>query len=103
MAKIEKHKNIGRTPKATVQAKKSPFKFYWTKSNNLLLAAGLGLLVLGYILLGQGNWDSKIALNVSPVILVLAYLVVIPLSIIFYKKNDKEEEKEVPAQDQKTL
>lgn len=102
MAKVVKQKNIGKTPKAAQQAKKSPFKMYWTKTNNILLAAGLGLLVLGYILLGNGNWDSPIALNVSPVVLVLAYLVVIPLSILYYNKGAKEEN-DTPAEEQKTL
>lgn len=103
MAKIDKRKNIGRNPKPSMQVRKSPFKFYWTKLNNYLLAAGLGFLVIGYYLLSQGKWDSPIALNVSPIFLILAYLVVIPLSIIYYKKDSKNTEKESTGTDPKPL
>lgn len=69
----------------------SPFKDYWGKNNYYILYLGLGLLILGYILMAQGPWDNPLSLSISPIILLIAYLVIIPLSIVFKlpaKKDD---------------
>jgi hypothetical protein len=70
----------------------SPFKDYWGKNNYYLLFAGLGILILGYILMSEGPWDNSLSLSASPVILLIGYLIIIPLSIFFkiprkFRKN----------------
>lgn len=60
----------------------SPFKDYWDKSNYILIASGLGVLTLGYIFMAQGNWDSFFSLTISPVTLLIAYIIIIPLAIL---------------------
>jgi hypothetical protein len=63
-----------------------------TKKNILLIAIGIVLLIIGFICLATGPADNPISLTVAPLILVLAYLVVIPLGILFGgKKQDKQE------------
>lgn len=74
--------------KESIKQKDSPFKDYWEKYNYLLLYFGMAVLVLGYILMAQNPWDNPISLSISPIVLLIAYIVVIPLSII-YKKNKK--------------
>ena len=67
----------------------SPFNNYWSKENYILLALGILLLFVGYGLMGQGAWDSTLSLTLSPIVLIIAYLIVFPLSIFYKKKADK--------------
>jgi len=85
MAKVKK------TTVRTAQKKShvSPFSIYWAKENYILLLAAFGFLVLGYVVMSMGNWDSWVSLNVSPMILLIAYVVLIPAAI-FYNKRKKE-------------
>jgi hypothetical protein len=70
----------------------SPFKDYWNKNNYFLIAIGLVVLILGYIFMSIGNWDSFISLSISPIILLIAYIIIFPLAIllkssVFIKKK----------------
>jgi len=61
------------------------------KKNLILIGIGVLLLVIGFICLATGPADNPVSLTVAPLILVLAYLVVIPLGILFGgKKQNKE-------------
>ncbi len=63
-----------------------------TKKNILMIALGVVLLIIGYFCLAQGPAENPVSLTVAPLILVFAYLVVIPVGILcFGKKKDKEE------------
>jgi hypothetical protein len=60
------------------------------KKNIILVAIGVLLLVIGFICLATGPADNPVSLTVAPLILVIAYIVVIPLGILFSgKKQDK--------------
>ena len=61
------------------------------KKNIILIAVGILLLVVGFACLQQGPADNPVSLTVAPLILTLAYVVVIPLGILFggKKKQDK--------------
>ncbi|MEG8946909.1 hypothetical protein [Rosettibacter firmus] len=83
---MAKHK---KSTKDLRKQKISPFNDYWGKYNSILLIAGLVLLSIGYFLMAQGPWYSYLSLSISPIILLFAYLVVIPLSIIIKKRNTK--------------
>ncbi len=65
----------------------SPFKDYWSKENIIFLSIGIVLLIIGYWLMSLTPWDNPIALNLSPIVLLIAYLVIIPLSIFYKKKS----------------
>lgn len=78
MAKFKKHKS----KKGFI----SPFANYWQKENYIFLALGIFSLILGYVLMAQGEWDNTLSLTISPIILLIAYLVFFPLSV-FYKKE----------------
>ncbi len=69
----------------------SPFRDYWGKKNYYVLYFGLGILILGYILMAQGPWDNPLSLSISPIILLIAYLVIIPLSIVFRFPTKKDD------------
>ena len=62
------------------------------KKNLILIGIGVLLLVIGFICLATGPADNPVSLTVAPLILVLAYVVVIPLGILFGgKKQDKQD------------
>lgn len=65
----------------------SPFKDYWNKQNYILFALGLLIIVGGFILMAQDPWNNSISLTISPIVLLVAYIIVIPLSILYKKKN----------------
>jgi hypothetical protein len=58
--------------------------------NYKLFAVSFALLVLGYILLGQGPVTNPLSLSVAPVILVAVYLVLLPIAIIAKGKDEKK-------------
>lgn len=60
------------------------------KKNILLVAIGTLLIVIGFICLAQGPAENPVSLTVAPVILVFAYLVVIPLGIFWGGKSQKK-------------
>ena len=51
-----------------------------------LLLISVLLLVVGYYLLGIGPVDSTASWKIAPVVLVLTYVVLLPLSFILKKK-----------------
>ncbi len=62
------------------------------RKNIILIAVGVLLLVIGFLCLATGPADNPISLSVAPIILVIAYMVVIPLGILFTdKKQDKQD------------
>lgn len=64
----------------------SPFKDYWSKTNYIIFIVGIAVLLLGFFLMAQGPWDNPLSLTISPIVLLIAYLVLFPLAI-FYKKK----------------
>ena len=82
--------------KSSKQAKKkwvSPFNIYWEKKNYILLIAGFIILVIGYLVMSDGKWNSTSALVFSPIILGITYLLIFPLLIFSGKKNQNDENK----------
>lgn len=75
--------------KASKKTAHSPFKNYWEKSNYLILISGFVILIIGFYLMSQGPWDNPLSLSISPVILLVAYLIVFPISIFYKRKNNK--------------
>lgn len=83
MAKVKKR------VKGQKKVIESPFKNYWNKSNYTLLAVGIVILIVGFIFMLQGPWDNPLSLTLAPIVVLIAYLVILPLSI-FYKKKPKD-------------
>ncbi len=61
--------------------------FPLSPTNYKILIAGIAVIVVGYILLGTGKWDGFLALTLAPIVLVIGYCVIIPLGIIYRKKE----------------
>jgi hypothetical protein len=64
--------------------------------NIKLFGVCLALLVLGYVLLGQGPVDNPLSKTIAPIILVLVYCALIPYAILAGSKDaskDNEQQK----------
>ncbi len=72
----------------------SPFKIYFDTTNYILLALGIVALIVGFVLLSQKPWDSTPSLVFSPIILVAAYVIILPASILYRKKKQTPKESE---------
>jgi membrane protein YdbS with pleckstrin-like domain len=82
--------------KTAISKKKlvSPFNIYWDKKNYLFLFLGFATLIVGYYVMSIGSWDSTSSLILSPIILVIAYILIIPMSIFAKKKEAADKSKE---------
>ncbi len=78
MAKKEKRK-------ASFQKHQIPF----SKKNLFVLLIGVVLIFIGYYLMAIGDVDDFIAITLAPIILFIAYVIVIPYAIL---KKFKDEE-----------
>jgi membrane protein YdbS with pleckstrin-like domain len=88
---------VQKIKKKTAISKKklvSPFNIYWDKKNYLFLFLGFALLVVGYYVMSIGSWDSTPSLILSPIILVIAYILIFPMSIFAKKKETVDKSKE---------
>jgi hypothetical protein len=61
---------------------------FFDKKNFVLLGLCIILLVLGYVLLGQGPVDNPLSKTVAPLILVGVYCGLLPYSILTRSKKD---------------
>ncbi len=90
MAKTIKKKSV-RTAKKSLA---NPFSLYMKKENYLILAASAVLLIIGYFVMSIDPWNSTPAIVVSPIILLIAYILIVPAAILFTKKNQNGDSKE---------
>ncbi|MDR1759692.1 MAG: hypothetical protein LBR60_04105 [Fibrobacter sp.] len=59
------------------------------KKNILLVSLGILLLVIGFFCLAQGPAENPLSLTIAPVVLMIAYLIVIPVGILWGGKDQK--------------
>jgi ABC-type uncharacterized transport system permease subunit len=58
----------------------------FTKTNLVLFAIGLAVIIIGWLLLGKGS------ISLAPVLLVIGYCILIPLALVWgLWKKDKNE------------
>ena len=63
------------------------FKFSWPykRKNYLLFGFGVFVIIVGYLTMYLGDVNSFQSLVVSPLLLLLGYLVIIPVALLFRK------------------
>jgi len=71
--------------------KKSKETIPFARENYIIFLIGILVIVLGYIFLAQGPADSFWSLTLAPILLVISYCIIIPISIIYRKKASKQE------------
>lgn len=77
-----------KTTKSVKKSLPSPFNIYWDRTNYILFGIGLFLVVVGFYVMSLGEWNSTSSLVVSPILLFVAFVIVIPASIFYRKKSD---------------
>jgi hypothetical protein len=88
MAVKTKKKNV----KTSAKSLPSPFNIYWEKTNYLLFGLGVLLIILGFYFMSLGDWKSSSSMVVSPILLFLGFVIVMPASILYRKKAVSETE-----------
>jgi hypothetical protein len=67
--------------------------WFFSQINFKLIGLSIALLVLAYVLLAQGPVDNPLSLTYAPILLVVVYCGLLPLSILVGSKSktDKSE------------
>ena len=60
--------------------------------NYTLFGIGLALIILGYIVMANGEVNSFQSLTVAPIILFVGYLIFLPAALIYRNKNLENED-----------
>jgi drug/metabolite transporter (DMT)-like permease len=90
MAKVIKGKQVKRGKIDDI--------FPLERINYYIIGVGLIIIVLGYIALSGDQVEGFMPLYVAPILLVLGYCVVIPIGIMYRKREKKEETVEMPTE-----
>tara|TARA_S200000501_G_scaffold225163_1_gene211067 strand:+ start:7784 stop:7999 length:216 start_codon:yes stop_codon:yes gene_type:complete len=66
---------------------KQSVKFLWPykRKNYLLFGVGVFVIIVGYLIMHQGEVNSFQSLVISPLLLLAGYLIIIPLALIYKK------------------
>ena len=78
----------GEAPRTTVtaQKKKKESDFPFVKNNYILFAVGILVIIVGFIFLATGD------ITLSPILLIVGYCVIIPIALLYGRKERKAEE-----------
>ncbi|MGB1785907.1 MAG: DUF3098 domain-containing protein, partial [Ilumatobacteraceae bacterium] len=62
-------------------------KFLWPykRKNYLLFGVGVFVIIVGYLIMYLGEVNSFQSLVISPLLLLLGYLVIIPVALLYKK------------------
>ena len=64
---------------------KKTLQFSWPykRKNYVLFGVGVFVIIVGYLIMYSGEVDSFQSLVISPLLLLVGYLVIIPMAILF--------------------
>lgn len=79
MAKIDKGRPVRKSRKDEL--------FPFGRENYLILLAGVAVIVVGYLALSGDTVEGFLPLTVAPILLVLGYCVIIPVGIMYRRKD----------------
>ena len=57
------------------------------KINYMIIIAGVVTVIIGYLVMMAGGTVDPLSITIAPIILVIGYCVIIPIGIIYKKKN----------------
>ena len=64
----------------------------FTTINYILFGIGLALIIVGYLVMATGEVNSFQSLTLAPIMLFIAYIIVIPAALIYREKSSDVEE-----------
>jgi hypothetical protein len=65
---------------------KIDFQWPYKRKNYVLFAIGVFVIIVGYLIMYLGKVDSFQSLTLSPILLLIGYLIIIPYALL-YKNN----------------
>ena len=60
------------------------------KTIYILFTIGVFMLIIGYYLMASGSVNSFQSLTLSPILLFLGYIIIIPLALVYREKVDNK-------------
>jgi hypothetical protein len=61
-----------------------------TARNYQILGLALACIAMGYIALSQEPWDGTVPLVVAPILLFLGYCVLVPVGILYRRREEQQ-------------
>lgn len=58
-------------------------KWSYGKKNYILFSLGIAILIISYFLMASGSVNSFQSLVISPILLILGYLFIIPVALLY--------------------
>tara|TARA_Y100000591_G_C21798669_1_gene680845 strand:+ start:1338 stop:1592 length:255 start_codon:yes stop_codon:yes gene_type:complete len=71
------------------ESRKIPNTWIFTNTNYLIFLIGLLMILAGYIIMANGEVYSNQSLIISPLMLFVGYIILIPFALL-YKKKEKD-------------
>lgn len=68
--------------------KKKQLEISLGKRNYVIFGIAVLFLIVGYVIMAQGSTNSTSALTVAPILLVIAYCILVPLAILLKPKKN---------------
>jgi hypothetical protein len=65
---------------------KIDFQWPYKRKNYVLFAIGVFVIIVGYLIMYLGKVDSFQSLTLSPILLLIGYLIIIPYALL-YRNN----------------
>jgi len=65
---------------------KVTFQWPYKRKNYVLFAIGVFVIIVGYLIMYLGKVDSFQSLTLSPILLLIGYLIIIPYALL-YRNN----------------
>ncbi len=62
------------------------FQWPYKRKNYVLFAIGVFVIIVGYLIMYLGEVDSFQSLTLSPILLLIGYLIIIPYALL-YRNN----------------
>ena len=89
MAKIIKGKQARKGSQDSI--------FPLERENYLIIGVGLLVIIVGYIALSGNQVEGFLPLTLAPILLVLGYCVIIPVGIMYRKREKRPTQPEMPT------
>ncbi len=74
-----------------------PFQMPFDQKNMTIIFAGIGVIIIGYLVMYFSPVMSAMALTVSPIILLLGYCVIVPIGIMSGVRGNRKKSSLAPA------
>lgn len=90
MAKAQQVRKRGRKQTESISPAELP-----QRVNYIIMIVGVAVIFLGYIVMSMGDATSTLSVTIAPIILFIGYCVIIPVGILYRKKQTVPEDNAV--------